>query len=244
MQSEPAGPGKVSNKRTSSRSYVSHRPKQKTVSMTTSLSPKQLRTVFAFLQRASSWILLGLVSVVLCHPVAAQNVEPRPVARLVTSIAPASPLRPTSDYSTPATKPVLTSAAAANSIERRAFEKTNLARVKNGLSPLAWDADLYRMARIHSEKMARDGYFSHVTPDGMRLRDRARAVGILHFSVLGENIAYNQGYDDPGAFAVEKWMSSPGHRANILSPEFRASAIGSFVSADGSVFLTQVFITR
>jgi uncharacterized protein YkwD len=141
-------------------------------------------------------------------------------------------------------KSVLASAEAANSIERRAFEKTNLARVQNGLSPLVWDADLYRMARIHSEKMARDGYFSHITPEGMRLRDRARAAGILHFSVLGENIAYNQGYEDPGAFAVEKWMSSPGHRANILSPEFRASAIGTFVSADGSVFLTQVFITR
>jgi len=211
----------------------------------TSLSSKQLRTVFAFLQRPSCWVLLCLVFVVLCHPAAAQNAQSRPVARLVTSIAPPSPRRvvtPTSDYSAPAA--LLASAAAANSIERRAFEKMNLARVKNRLSPLAWDADLYRMARIHSEKMARDGYFSHVTPEGMRLRDRARAVGILHFSVLGENIAYNQGYDDPGAFAVEKWMSSPGHRANILSPEFRASAIGTFVSADGSVFLTQVFITR
>jgi len=100
------------------------------------------------------------------------------------------------------------------------------------------------MARINSENMARRGYFAHITPEGLRLRDRARAAGILHFSLLGENIAYNQGYDDPGAFAVERWMSSPGHRANILYTGFRESAIGTFVSADGAVFLTQVFIKR
>lgn len=191
--------------------------------------------------------MLSLGFVVLCQPAAAQNVESRPVARLVTSISAPRPRRvvtPTSDYSAPAAKPLLASAEAATLIERRAFQKTNLARVENGLSPLEWDSDLYRMARTHSEKMAREGYFSHVTPEGMRLRDRARAAGIVHFNVLGENIAYNQGYDDPGAFAVEKWMSSPGHRANILSREFRSSAIGTFVSADGSVFLTQIFITR
>jgi len=129
-------------------------------------------------------------------------------------------------------------------IEKRAFEQTNLERIKNGLPPLIWDADICRMARTHSENMAQQRYFSHVTPDGLRLRDRARAAGILRYSVLGENIAYNQGYADPGALAVERWMLSPKHRANILSPEFRAMAIGSFVAADGSVYLTQTFITR
>jgi uncharacterized protein YkwD len=212
-----------------------------------SLSPKQSGTLFALLPGPFSWVLLSLAFLVLCQPAAAQNVDARPVARLVTSATPLKPRRvtPTLDYSAPlTTKALLGSDEAANSIERRAFQKTNLARVQNGLSPLVWDADLYRMAREHSEKMAHDGYFSHVTPEGMRLRDRARAAGILQFSLLGENIAYNQGYEDPGAFAVEKWMSSPGHRANILSDELRASAIGTFVSADGSVFLTQIFITR
>ena len=99
------------------------------------------------------------------------------------------------------------------------------------------------MARAHSEKMARHGFFAHETPEGLRLKDRARAAGI-RFQVIGENIAYNQGYDDPGTFAVERWMISSGHRANILSREFRASGIGSFVARDGSVYLTQIFIAR
>ena len=131
-----------------------------------------------------------------------------------------------------------------NEIELRAFEQTNLVRIKNGLPPFIWDADLSRLARNHSESMSRLHFFSHVTPDGKRLPDRARAAGILRYSVVGENIAYNQGYDDPGALAVERWMLSPKHRANILSSEFRAMAIGSFVAPDGSVYLTQTFIKR
>lgn len=131
-----------------------------------------------------------------------------------------------------------------NDIERRAFEQTNSVRIKNGLPPFVWDDDVCRMARTHSENMSRMGFFSHVTPSGLRLRDRARVAGIVRYSVLGENIAYNQGYEDPGAFAVERWMLSPKHRANILSTEFRAMAIGSFIAADGSVYLTQTFITR
>ena len=186
---------------------------------------------------------LLLIIAVICtisHSAAAQD-EARPVARLIS----AGPLYPAAKRISP---PVSTSASPtleqANAIERRAFEQTNLIRVQNGLPALDWDADVCHMARDHSENMSRQGFFSHTTPDGKRLRDRARLVGILGFSVLAENIAYNQGYEDPGAFAVERWMQSPQHRANILSPEFRAMAIGSFVAADGSVYLTQTFITR
>src|ERR1044072_301259 len=152
--------------------------------------------------------------------------------RMITSV------RPVAVRSIPAT-PV-----EPNDIEKRSFGQTNIVRVKNGLAPLTWDADVCRMARTHSESMSRFGYFSHVTPDGMHLRERARAAGILRFEALGENIALSQGFGDPGKFAIEQWMQSEKHRANILSPEFRAMAIGSFVAADGSVYLTQTFITR
>jgi uncharacterized protein YkwD len=188
--------------------------------------------------------LIPLVAIIcgFSHVVPAQEeAKARPVARLVS----AAPFNSASKR----ISPTVSSSASpgleqANAIERRAFEQTNQIRVQNGLAPFKWDADVCRMARDHSESMSRQGYFSHTTPDGKRLRERARLVGILGFSVLAENIAYNQGYEDPGAFAVERWMQSPKHRANILSPEFRAMAIGSFVAADGSVYLTQTFITR
>jgi uncharacterized protein YkwD len=196
--------------------------------------------------RPFSWVLLIIVSVVLCHTASAQNVESQPVARLVTRVAYSIPHNVPSPADSPTTSEPAASPSLgdASVIERRAFEKTNQVRIENGLPPFVWDADLCRLARTNSENMARRGYFAHITPEGLRLRDRARAAGILHFSLLGENIAYNQGYDDPGAFAVERWMSSPGHRANILYTGFQGSAIGTFVSADGAVFLTQVFITR
>jgi uncharacterized protein YkwD len=117
-------------------------------------------------------------------------------------------------------------------------------RLQNGLTQLAWDSDLCRMARLHSEDMARLKFFSHETPEGLHLRDRAHAAGVLHWRVIGENIAYNQGCDDPGGLAVERWMSSSGHRANLLYRGFQASAVGSFVAADGRIYITQIFITR
>ena len=177
--------------------------------------------------------LTALILGMFCQSALGQEAKPQPVARLITSITPSA---------------TRVSVAAApvepNDIERRAFEETNIIRVKNGLPPFEWDSDVCRVARIHSEKMSRQGFLAHVTPEGLGLRDRIRAAGIAKYVMVGENIAYNQGYDDPGAFAVERWMLSFKHRANILSPEFRAMAIGSFVAPDGSVYLTQTFITR
>jgi uncharacterized protein YkwD len=186
-----------------------------------------------------------------CPNTSAQNIQPRPVARLisdpVSSVARSRPRRVTlsndssmSDHAVSSRSPSIDEAT---TIERRAFEKTNQVRMAQGLGPLVWDADLCRMAREHSESMGRQGYFSHETLEGLQLKDRARASGVPRFRVIGENIAYNKGYDDPGSFAVERWMISLGHRANILYG-FEASAIGSYVSTDGSVYLTQVFITR
>lgn len=194
---------------------------------------------------------LLLVSFGLFQGALSQNMQPRPVARLISEpMAEARNSRPrriSLEATSAASKSVTSSSLAledANSVERRAFEQTNVARAKNGLRTLVWDPELCRMARRHSEQMATLGYFSHETPDGLQLKERARANGILHFRVIGENIAYNKGYDDPGGFAVERWLTSSGHRANMLFPGFQASAIGSYVAADGSTYLTQVFIAR
>lgn len=188
-----------------------------------------------------------LLAPVLMSGVSAQTLASRPEARLITS---------TSDevrYSRPrrASVPAVDARGSeavfppsqATEAERHAFEATNEMRAKSGLSPLSWDTELSKMARTHSERMARLGFFAHKTPEGLRLRDRAREARI-RFQVIGENIAYNQGVDDPGKFAVQRWMISSGHRENILSREFRASGVGSFTTRDGAVYLTQIFISR
>jgi len=205
-------------------------------------------------QLVSSFITLacaGLILIAAAQSSLAQSAQGQPVARLISSSLSNSLSRPRRAAENSAVTSANAAAAVslpafenASTIERTAFEKTNEARVQNGLQPLAWDPLLCKMARMHSEDMARRGYFAHETPEGLEPKDRSRALGLLHFRVLAENIAFNKGFADPGAFAVERWMTSGGHRANILYIGFQSSAIGSYVAADGSVYLTQVFLTR
>lgn len=130
------------------------------------------------------------------------------------------------------------------SLEQRAFELINAKREAEGESPLAWDADLSRVARGHSAEMARHRRLSHVGADGRDVAERAHRFGITGWRALAENIAYNQGFDDPAAFAVDRWLRSVKHRGNILRPGFTHTAIGVAETADGRIFFTQVFITR
>ena len=134
-------------------------------------------------------------------------------------------------------------AVSATSLERRAFDLVNVERARNGLRPLVWDGSLCRVSRLHSEKMARQNFFNHVAPDGADPAGRLRSGGIVYRS-MGENLAFNQGANDPVTSAVNQWMNSPKHRANIMREHFTHSAIGIGRSADGGVYLTQVFIMR
>ena len=70
----------------------------------------------------------------------------------------------------------------------------------------------------------------------------SRRFELLFWGALGENIAFNQGFDDPSAFAVQRWMGSSKHRANILSSQFTRTGIGVARAADGSIYFTQVFM--
>jgi uncharacterized protein YkwD len=174
----------------------------------------------------------------------------RPVARLITA-TPRAPQRVAANYShtvarrtsTPTTT-TRTVVVAATSEERRTFELINAARRRNGLQPLVLDAELSRMARLHSEQMASSSFLSHAGLDGLEAPDRARALGITGWRALGENVAYNQGFNDPAAFAVERWMISEKHRENITNRMFTHTGLGVARTADGRVFFTQVFMSR
>ena len=180
-----------------------------------------------------------------------RQTEQRPVARLLSTSSPeVSPRErarlvarlsaPTRSYSTASTA----TTAAATGDERRAFDLINAERQRRGLRPLVLDGALTRIARYHSENMAREGVLNHVDRDGLDLRGRAEVLGLRGWRALGENIAYNQGYSDPTAFAVERWMVSEKHRENILNGEFTHAGIGIARASDGRVFFTQVFMER
>jgi uncharacterized protein YkwD len=193
--------------------------------------------------------LILVASLALTASIAvAQKNSSRPVARLIASgaIPPERPRVVVSNSSrTAAAAPVAAAPADSSkiaSLERRAFDLVNAQRRARGQEPLAWDAELARLARSHSESMARSDVFNHTEPGGVTMVDRARAQGIRGWKALGENIAYNQGYDDPAAFVAERWMISAKHRENLLNSRWTRSAIGVAIARDGRVFFTQVFI--
>ncbi|MDT7540765.1 MAG: hypothetical protein QOE33_669 [Acidobacteriota bacterium] len=182
----------------------------------------------------------------------AQSPTARPVARLVATTTASPTARAiTTSANCPARASYAHAGAsssansfAESSQERRAFDLINRERASRGEPSLAWDGDLARMARQHSESMARGNNLSHTDETGRDTFARAAACGVCGWQALGENIAYNQGFEDPVAFAVERWMQSAKHRDNILRAEFTHAGLGIAKAADGSVYFTQVFVTR
>ena len=201
--------------------------------------------------RSALILVLGLF--VTAGVAVAQRTSARPVARMIASgaIPPAAPspvrARVVSNMSremvaTPVASAPAASARNVGGLERRAFELINAQRSARGQQPLVWDPELARLARSHSENMAQSDFFNHNQPGGMTMVERARAQGVRGWKALGENIAYNQGYDDPAAFVAERWMVSYKHRENLLNSRWTRSAVGVAIAPDGRVFFTQVFI--
>lgn len=131
------------------------------------------------------------------------------------------------------------------SIESMLLAKINAARKDDGLPALKQNAKLLSAARLHSEEMATLGYFSHQSPTpGLEsFVDRIKASGATGFSTAGENIVFRQenvSDADMAEALFQQWMNSPGHRENILTPDFLVTGLGVFV--DGSrCWATQVF---
>ncbi|MCD9193496.1 CAP domain-containing protein [Streptomyces albireticuli] len=114
---------------------------------------------------------------------------------------------------------------------------TNAERRAAGLRPLAADARLGTAAQAHSADMAGRGFYSHTTPEGGEPWDRAAAAGAAHRGI-GENIACGQ---RTPAEVVRGWMDSPGHRANILKPDFTHLGVGYATGGSAGTYWTQLF---
>ena len=128
------------------------------------------------------------------------------------------------------------------SLERKTFDLINKHRKTLALEPLMWSDEIAKIARLHSENMANFKFFSHAGLDGLMVNDRADAVGINKWQAISENIASNRGYENPVEYAVERWLLSPKHRANLLNSRWTESGIGIAVAADGTYYFTEVFL--
>lgn len=125
--------------------------------------------------------------------------------------------------------------------EQAVFALVNAARSDEGLRSLKRDPRLDQAARVHAQEMARYQYVSHTGRDGQAVDARARRAGYMDGSAsygVGENIA--TGYEDAKR-AVEGWLLSPGHRANILYTDYTDTGISRVEDAHGVPHWVQVF---
>lgn len=122
------------------------------------------------------------------------------------------------------------------SLEAQMLEMVNKERRAAGLKPLTMNADLTEVARAHSSDMLARGYFSHHSPEGKDAFDRMRAAKIS-FRLAGENLALAPTLK----LAHTGLMNSPGHRANILRPQFAKVGIGIMDGGRRGIMVTQQF---
>jgi uncharacterized protein YkwD len=104
----------------------------------------------------------------------------------------------------------------------------NSERGKMNLQHLSVSFPLRELARDYAKDMFGRGYFSHYNPEGQSPFDRMDKAGI-HFQAAGENLALAPNIN----LAHQGLMNSPGHRANILSPDFKKVGIGVI---DGGIY--------
>jgi hypothetical protein len=122
--------------------------------------------------------------------------------------------------------------------EVRMLELLNAARTAAKLPPVSPDVELRAVALAHSRDMVEHRFFGHVSPTTGAPEDRVRGAALI-FSIVGENVAAASTPE----VAHEGLMSSPGHRANMLRPEFTHVGIGADKNENGLV-VTLVFGRR
>jgi len=116
-------------------------------------------------------------------------------------------------------------------IEQDLFNLVNIERKKLDLAPVRFSPPLSFLARKHSQNMALRGDVSHLSTSGETNSERL---------VEGENVAYSQTFIPE--FIHQGFMDSPGHRANVLDPDFDELGIGVVFKKDKGYYVTQDFI--
>ena len=131
------------------------------------------------------------------------------------------------------------------SAEATLWQLLNGARVNNGMAPLQQHSTLIGLARWRSSDMLANNYFSHTIAGCGCLVYAYYDSNGLSYVWAGENIGWNSGLDDSYSpvRVHEKFMASPGHRANVLTAAFTHGGVGA-AAADNQMFQGYVQNTR
>jgi uncharacterized protein YkwD len=124
-------------------------------------------------------------------------------------------------------------------LEQDVHQQVNQYRLTQNLSPLEWNETIADYCRSHSLDMAAGTVpFGHQGFEG-----RVAGIGqTLSYESAAENVAYNN-FADSVTTAVQGWLDSPGHLANIQG-EFNLTGVGVAQSDEGSYYFTQMFFRQ
>jgi uncharacterized protein YkwD len=141
--------------------------------------------------------------------------------------------------------PAPTSGWNQGSAEATLWQLLNGARANNGMAPLQQHSTLISLARWRSSDMLAKNYFSHTIAGCGCLVYAYYDSNGLNYTWAGENIGWNSGLDDSYSpvRVHEKFMASPGHRANVLTAAFTHGGVGA-AAADNKMFQGYVQNTR
>ncbi len=115
-----------------------------------------------------------------------------------------------------------------SSYARECFDLINKKRTANGLDELEWDDSVAEACNTRAAELAEK--FSHTRPDGTICSTALDEAGV-EYSAFGENIAYGQFTPED---AVNAWMRSKAHKANIMKESYTHSAVGFYYDASAT----------
>ena len=121
--------------------------------------------------------------------------------------------------------------------EEIAFNLLNQDRIANGLPALKLDPALCDIARLKSQDMHEKGYFSHPSPTYGSPSEMLKMFG-YSFTSVAENIAHHATVQK----AQAAFMSSDGHRRNLLGSQWSKVGVGVWTDSQGYVYVTQLFV--
>jgi uncharacterized protein YkwD/nucleoid-associated protein YgaU len=130
-------------------------------------------------------------------------------------------------------------------MEQQMVAGVNSQREAAGLPPYEVDPDIAQMALDHAQDMVVRGYFGHITPEGVTLRDRFAEAGVGGTANVGEDIQRNtRPASETVQFALNWFMNSRPHRANILHPHHNRIGVGIVEGPPGWYTYVLVFAER
>jgi uncharacterized YkwD family protein len=174
---------------------------------------------------------IGFISKGQCKPVVVESKKSPPSAAN-TSSSPQTAASP-GTANTNANSRTLTAS------EQQMINLVNQSRAQSNLAPLQVDMEVTSVARIKAQDMIDNHYFSHSSPKYGSPFDMMKSFGI-NYVAAGENIAGNQSVTD----AETALMNSPGHRANILNPDFTHIGIGIKSGGPYGNMISQMFVSK